>query len=146
MSAQRLSEKSVRRIAASTGLTILRAWSHGGYTMNFVTDDHKHGTWNKPSGEWEFDKNPTHYSSCRDLFPGWEPRPPKKGVQIVQAEPTKQSLATNTIIFNIHASAPNALDRIAGVAVQEPCLLTGHRPAHRVDGGIECHDCGARYA
>lgn len=28
----------------------------------------------------------------------------------------------------------------------DPCALRGHRPAYRVDGGIECYDCGARYA
>ncbi|AII28183.1 hypothetical protein VC74_gp87 [Mycobacterium phage Sparky] len=70
MSAQRLSDRSKRRIERSTGLSIVRAWSHGGYIFDFVTDDHRHGAWDKRTGEWTFHTDPTHYSSCADLFPG----------------------------------------------------------------------------
>lgn len=70
MSAQVLSPRSTRRIARSTGLDIVRAWSHGGYIMTFVTADHQHGMWDKKTGEWEWDDDPTfHYSSCSELFP-----------------------------------------------------------------------------
>ena len=74
MSAQVLNDRSTRRIARSTGLNIARAWSNGGYTMGFVTADHQHGWWDKKTGEWEWDSEPMHYSSCRELFPE-EPTP-----------------------------------------------------------------------
>lgn len=76
MSAQRLSARSTRRIARSTGLDVVRAWAHGGYTMAFVTADHRHGYWHKTTGEWRFaadDEALAHYVSCRELFP--EPTP-----------------------------------------------------------------------
>ncbi|USH45322.1 hypothetical protein SEA_RUTHIEJR_44 [Mycobacterium phage Ruthiejr] len=69
MSAQRLSDRSRRRIERSTGLAIVRAWAHGGYVFDFVTVDHRHGSWDKRTGEWQLDDDPTHYSSCRELFP-----------------------------------------------------------------------------
>ncbi|MGW2533510.1 hypothetical protein ACWCTD_03370 [Streptomyces sp. NPDC001499] len=69
MSAQVLNPASTRRIARSTGLDIARAWSHGGYTMAFVTADHRHGLWDKKTGEWEFEQDPAHYTSCSELFP-----------------------------------------------------------------------------
>ncbi|URN11389.1 hypothetical protein LUW77_03615 [Streptomyces radiopugnans] len=68
MSAQRLSPKSTRRIARSTGLDVIRAWSHGGYTMAFVTADHRHGWWDKKTGDWGIDSKPVHYTSCGELF------------------------------------------------------------------------------
>ncbi|MET7457698.1 hypothetical protein ACWEPZ_37820 [Streptomyces sp. NPDC004288] len=70
MSAQRLSPRSTRRIARTTNLDVVRAWSHGGYSMSFVTADHRHGWWDKKTGQWEWEADPVlHYSSCRDLFP-----------------------------------------------------------------------------
>ncbi|ASR85769.1 hypothetical protein SEA_EDUGATOR_72 [Mycobacterium phage Edugator] len=70
VSAQRLSAKSVRRIERSTGLQIVRAWAHGGYTFEFVTADHEHGTWNKKTGAWSFHTGRVvHYTSCSELFP-----------------------------------------------------------------------------
>jgi hypothetical protein len=71
MGAQVLSPRSTRRIARSTGLNIIRAWSHGGYVMGFVTSDHKHGRWDKKTGDWEWEREGEflHYSSCRTLFP-----------------------------------------------------------------------------
>lgn len=70
MSAQRLSDRSRRRIERSTGLTILRAWGHGGYVFAFVTDDHRHGFWDMKTGDWEWQEPPTHYTSCEELFDG----------------------------------------------------------------------------
>jgi hypothetical protein len=69
MSAQRLSDKSIRRIERSTGLPVVRAWAHGGYVFNFVTADHRHGAWDKKTGRWEFHDNPMHYTSCAEMFP-----------------------------------------------------------------------------
>jgi hypothetical protein len=75
VSAQVLSPRSTRRIARSTGLDIIRAWAHGGYTMDFVTADHRHGLWDKKTGDWEWETGRVfHYSSCRELFPE-EPTP-----------------------------------------------------------------------
>ena len=68
MSAQILSPRSTRRISESTGQEVVRAWSHGGYTMAFVTADHRHGWWDKKTGEWGWDDDPVHYSSCAELF------------------------------------------------------------------------------
>ncbi len=72
MSASILNPQSTRRIARSTGLNVIRAWSHGKYTMAFVTDDHRHGWWNKKNQAWDLEDNPMHYSSCDQLFPGYE--------------------------------------------------------------------------
>jgi hypothetical protein len=72
MSAQRLSPKSTRRIATSIGEPVLRAWGHGGYTMDFVTPDHRHGWWEKKTGEFGFysPENTIHYDTCHtEMFP-----------------------------------------------------------------------------
>lgn len=70
MGSQILSPRSTRRIARSTGLDVVRAWGHGGYTFGFVTPDHRHGWWDKKTEEWGFDEGkPLHYTSCRMLFP-----------------------------------------------------------------------------
>ena len=67
MSAQRLGPKAIRRIERSVGEPVLRGWSHGGYTMGFVTPDHRHGWWNKVTGEWGWEDPAFHYSSCAEL-------------------------------------------------------------------------------
>lgn len=78
MSAQRLNDRSRRRIERDTGLTIERAWSHGGYVMDFVVGDpghpdlHRHGAWNKKTGEWEWLGKVVHYNTCREMFPGFD--------------------------------------------------------------------------
>jgi len=67
-----LNPKSTRRIARSTGQEVVRAWSHGGYTMHFVTPEHRHGWWDKKTGEWgwhDTDDRIDHYTSCAVLFP-----------------------------------------------------------------------------
>lgn len=79
MSAQRLSPKSTRRIGRATGLEIVRAWSHGGYTFDFVVADaespahHRHGWFDKKTEVWDlYPEDPdsiTHYDTCRELFP-----------------------------------------------------------------------------
>lgn len=75
MGSQRLSPRSTRRIARSTGLDVVRAWAHGGYWFDFVIadpgrpDGHRHGEWNKTSGEWRMLLEPVHYDTCRELFP-----------------------------------------------------------------------------
>lgn len=47
-------------------------------------------------------------------------------------------------IINIHIDEPD--DTLAAILRTEPCYVRGHRPAYRTDGGIECYDCGARFA
>lgn len=64
MGAQRLSNKTCRRIARITGQEILRGWAYGGYYYEFVTPDHKHGRLNIKNNEWEWIENPTHFNSC----------------------------------------------------------------------------------
>lgn len=76
MSAQRLSDRSRRRIERATGLPIVRAWAHGGCVMDFVTPEaeggHRHGMWDKKTGYWRIlaDDEVTHYTTCTELFPG----------------------------------------------------------------------------
>jgi hypothetical protein len=77
MSAQRLSDKSARRIGRETGLDIVRAWSHGGYIFDFVIADdnptrHLHGWYDKKTGQWALDapEMRSHYDTCyTELFP-----------------------------------------------------------------------------
>lgn len=80
MSAQRLSDKKIRKIQRAVGetATVLRGWSHGGYQFPFVTTDHHHGcydtktdtvTWSQPGERiW-------CYSTCHEL-PTVKPGPP----------------------------------------------------------------------
>jgi hypothetical protein len=71
MGSQRLGAKRIRRVARSTGLEIVRAWAHGGYTFDFVTTDHRHGWWDSKTGDWGWLEGIrlTHYTSCHELFP-----------------------------------------------------------------------------
>lgn len=65
MSAQRLNDRSLRRIARVIGEDVLRGWSNGGYIFDFVTPDHRHGWIDKKSGEWGWQQGRLcHYSSC----------------------------------------------------------------------------------
>jgi hypothetical protein len=64
MGHQRLGPKLTRRIARETGLDIARAWGNGGYWFSFVTTNHRHGWWHKKDGEWEWDPEPVHYTTC----------------------------------------------------------------------------------
>lgn len=78
MSAQRLSDKSARRISRATGLDIVRAWAHGGYVFDFVIaspdhpEKHEHGWFDKKTGQWGLDNfaGHAHYDTCfTELFP-----------------------------------------------------------------------------
>lgn len=66
---------TARAKSAATGKSIsevvrkaLEEWTHGGYWMAFVTDDHRHGNWHKTTGEVEWDERVFHYSSCQEMF------------------------------------------------------------------------------
>jgi hypothetical protein len=78
VSAQNLSARSVRRIERSIGEPVLRGWGHGGYVMGFVTPDHRHGWWDKKTGEVEWSANPMHYSSCWTTWPEQMPAIPSR--------------------------------------------------------------------
>lgn len=70
MSAQRLNERNTRRIAAATGLPVIRAWSHGGYVHDFVTQGHMHGWYALKTGEWGIATEVrTHYNTCWPASP-----------------------------------------------------------------------------
>ncbi len=71
MSVDILSTRSTRRIANSTGLEIVRAWGHGDYQMRFVTPDHRHGWWDKKTGQWGWTEDPIHYTF---RMRGWDGR------------------------------------------------------------------------
>jgi len=70
MSAQVLSPRTVRRVERRTGLNIVRAWAHGGYTYEFVTAAHVHGVYDLRTGTYEYipTRNVIHYTSCTRLF------------------------------------------------------------------------------
>jgi len=66
MSAQRLGDKKLRRLRRDTGLPIIRAWAHGGYMYDFVTQGHLHGVYDMKTGEWRiYRSNTLHYDTCR---------------------------------------------------------------------------------
>lgn len=52
MGTQRLSAKACRRIERVIGEPVEFGTASGGYVMGFVTPDHRHGWWNKATGEW----------------------------------------------------------------------------------------------
>jgi hypothetical protein len=69
MGAQRLSARKTRRIARATGLPVIRAWSHGGYVHDFVTQGHLHGWYSLKTGEWGIEAQVrTHYNTCSPAF------------------------------------------------------------------------------
>ena len=75
MGANPLSDKSIRRIARSTGLPVIYGYGWGGYWHAFVTEDHRHGVWHRTSHQWEWNNMTTVCStSCRTRFP--ETMPP----------------------------------------------------------------------
>jgi hypothetical protein len=70
MGAQRLGSRRLRQIERLIGEPVLRGWSHGGYTLGFVTPDHRHGWWDKKSDAWgwyDVDDRFVHYSSCKEF-------------------------------------------------------------------------------
>lgn len=65
MGAQRLSERNTRKIAKATGLPVIRAWGHGGYVHDFVTEGHLHGWYALKTGEWGIQTGRVmHYNTC----------------------------------------------------------------------------------
>ena len=54
MGAQRLNAKSCRRIERATGQPVEFACANGGYVMEFVTPDHRHGVYDKRTGQWRW--------------------------------------------------------------------------------------------
>lgn len=65
MSAQRLNGRNTRKIAAITGLPVIRAWGHGGYVHDFVTAGHLHGWYSLKTGEWGIETGLVmHYDTC----------------------------------------------------------------------------------
>lgn len=70
MSAQLLGKKWLRRLTAITGETVVRGWAHGGYIHDFVTEDHRHGSYDLKTGEVAWVWNGMHYTSCYlDFWP-----------------------------------------------------------------------------
>lgn len=69
-------------------------------------------------------------------------------VSIEPIEPNDEDMAKNQVRFNIITNPPlpsEVGNYIAGKVAPNPCVYLGHRPAHRVDGGVECYDCGAQF-
>lgn len=66
---QRLGEKSITRLERAIGVDILRAWPQGRHLLAFVATAHRHGWFDKTTGEWGWQDNPRHYLSCTELFP-----------------------------------------------------------------------------
>lgn len=62
MSAQRLSDRAIRRIERATGVTpIVRGWAHGDNWYYFITpgpdggyEGHQHGEYNMKTAQWSF--------------------------------------------------------------------------------------------
>lgn len=72
-----LSDKKTRHIAQSTGLDVIQAYGAASYTFPFVTTDHRHGLWDKKTGDWWWE-DPTndrrqpagpHFPGCHRRFP-----------------------------------------------------------------------------
>lgn len=62
--------KMIRRCEQAVGAYVLRVNGNGGHVFGFVTDEHRHGTWNQRTGEVSFTPDPLviHWLSCRCLF------------------------------------------------------------------------------
>lgn len=66
-------------------------------------------------------------------------------VNIEPIEPNDEDLAKNQVRFDVTITNRHPRDTLAAIVRTDPCAFRGHRPARRVDGGIECYDCGARF-
>jgi len=75
MGAQRLNARNTRKIATATGLPVIRAWSHGGYTHDFVTAGHLHGWYDLKTSQWGIIARPAHYSTCPEGSSGGHGEP-----------------------------------------------------------------------
>jgi hypothetical protein len=60
--------KLTRRVIRETGLDIVRVNGNGCWQFYFVTRDHRHGTWDKRTGEHEMTPDAMHFASCARLF------------------------------------------------------------------------------
>ena len=71
MGAQPCGVKLIRRCERDVGAYVLRVNGWGGQVFGFVTDDHRHGTWNQRTGEvtWATPETAmTCWWSCRWMF------------------------------------------------------------------------------
>lgn len=68
MGARPVSDTTVRRIARDTGHDVLFANGRGTDELEFVTTDHRHGTWNTRTGAWEWITPAVHFVRCREHF------------------------------------------------------------------------------
>lgn len=68
MGARPVSDHTVRRIARDTGQHVLFANGRGTAELEFVTADHRHGTWNTHTGAWQWITPLTHFTRCREHF------------------------------------------------------------------------------
>jgi hypothetical protein len=72
MSTQNVGLRWLNRLSKTTGKNIVRGWAHGGYQLDFVTDDHLHGQYDMKTGKFfYYDEDDTiHYSTCyTELWP-----------------------------------------------------------------------------
>jgi hypothetical protein len=67
VSAQLLGQKWLRRAQRITGLTPIRGWAHGGYVMDFVTQEHVHFWIDSKTNQWDTFNSSSHYTSCRQF-------------------------------------------------------------------------------
>lgn len=68
MSAQRLGPRWLRRLSRITGQPVVIGWSHGGYTLGFATDQHRHGAYDQKTGDVTWGEPAFHYTSCYSDF------------------------------------------------------------------------------
>jgi hypothetical protein len=68
---RKLSPRSTRRIAQTTGLDIVHAAGCGGYVHWFLTADHRHGHYDIKTSEYELlpPDDPCTHTSCGTYFP-----------------------------------------------------------------------------
>jgi hypothetical protein len=70
MSVQRLSDKKIRKYEKITGIPFKMMWTtSNSQHFQFVTTDHKHGTVHRRGSPVVFTNNPTHFNTCKDMFP-----------------------------------------------------------------------------
>lgn len=72
MSVQRLGPKKIRLIQRAIGDagTVFRGWANGGYTLWFVTTDHRHGSYNLKTQTWDLSGGGC-LTSCHDFDNPW---------------------------------------------------------------------------
>lgn len=68
MGARPCGVKLIRRCERDVGAYVLRVNGWGSNVFAFVTDDHRHGRWDRRTGDVAWDSNPMHWWSCSVLF------------------------------------------------------------------------------